>query len=164
MTNPAAHMFHRDCDLCARRKNRLECALKHLEYTRKKSLEDPVLSNGFALEGAQRYVDEVRSSHAEHPMNPCPEPEGVESSVGAAAQSRPDKNNETAALDSECMLEISFLKQVEAVERMREIEKTLGILIPDGNKYIDNLRKLAVAMMRKEFEQRKSQIRRDRLG
>jgi hypothetical protein len=157
MTNSSANIFHPDCDLCTRRRNRLECALKHLECTRKKSLEDPALSNGFALEGAQRYVDEVRSSHPEHPMNPGPEPEGGQPCKPAPAQSKPDENDETVALDSEYMLKSSFLKQQEIVERMMEIERTRGIMIPGGNKHVDTLRKLAVAMMRKEFEQRKSQ-------
>jgi len=96
-------------------------------------------------------VDEVRSSHPEHPMNPGPEPEGVQPSKPA------DEHDETAALDSEYMLKSSFLKQQEIVERMMEIERTRGIMIPGGNKHVDTLRKLAVAMMRKEFEQRKSQ-------
>lgn len=164
MTSPAAHMFHPDCDLCTRRRNRLECALKHLEYTRKKSLDDPALSNGFALGGAQRYVDEVRSSHAEHPMNPCPEPEGVQSSKGAPARSKPDEN-EDADINSEHALKTCFLKQQDIVERMVDLEKTLGIIIPGGSKYVDALRKSAVAILRQELKAAKEIAnRRNRLG
>jgi hypothetical protein len=158
MTSRSAYIFHPDCDLCARRRTRLECALKHLEYTRKRSLEDPALSNGFALGGAQRYVDEVRSSHPDHPMNPCPEPEGVQFSKGAPARSKPDENEEVTDINSEYTLKISFLKQQDIVERMMDLEKTLGIIVPGGYKYVDALRKLAVAILSQELKRpRKSQ-------
>jgi hypothetical protein len=207
MTRPSAHIFHPDCDLCARRKNRLKYALKHLEDTRKRSLDDPALANGFALGGAQRYVDEVRFSHPEHPMNPCPEPEGAQSSdctdyqnkfehqiddlrepKSAAdqfmksttrshktkaqnplatneplppssqrshARLKPDENDETLDINSEYTLKTSFLKQQDIVERMMDLEKTLGIIVPGGHKYVDALRKLAVAILRQELQRPK---------
>jgi phosphoribosylformylglycinamidine (FGAM) synthase-like amidotransferase family enzyme len=53
------------------------------------------------------------------------------------------------------MLKSSFLKQQEIVERVMGIEKTLGIMVPGGNKYVDTLRKLAVAILRQELKRPK---------
>ena len=46
---------------------------------RKKSLEEPSLSDGYALGAAERYVEEVLSSHPEHRMPSRPEAEGARS-------------------------------------------------------------------------------------
>ena len=82
---------------------RLSYALKHLEFVRKKSLEDPALSKGNVLAAAQRYVDELRSSHPEHRMPSCPETEGAGSTDrgdnqhGSGDQSKEQRERQSSA-------------------------------------------------------------------
>jgi hypothetical protein len=75
MTRTRNNSIDEECDLCARRKSRLKIALKQLECVRKKSLDKPAISDGYALQAAKLYLDEVRSSHPEHRMPSCPEAE-----------------------------------------------------------------------------------------
>ena len=90
-------------------------------------------------------------------MNPCPEPDGVQSSKGAPARSKPDEN-EDADINSEHALKTSFLKHQVIAVRMMDLEKTPGIIVPGGSKYVATLRKLTVAILRQELKRpRKSQ-------
>jgi hypothetical protein len=73
MTRARKNSIDEECDLCARRKTRLKVALMQVEYVRKKSLETPAISDGYAFRAAEVYLEEVLSSHPEHRMPSCPE-------------------------------------------------------------------------------------------
>ncbi len=72
--------FDQECDECIRRNHRTAEALRILGHARKKSLEDASVAAVFALDAADRYLEEALFSHPEHGMPPWAEAEHALSS------------------------------------------------------------------------------------